>query len=86
MDPKIQRLLITAAFGIFAGWLGSFIVGSPRGGLIGLLIAGLLGSFVGSYLFPAMGWRMGLGRQLDIIVQSAIGAAIVLLIAKVFLA
>lgn len=86
MDPKVQRLLITAVFGIFVGWLGSFIVGSPRGGLIGLLIAGLLGSFVGSYLFQAMGWRLGFGRQVDTILESAIGAAIVLLIAKVFLA
>ena len=86
MDPKIQRLVVTAVFGIFAGWLGSFIVGSPRGGLIGYLIAGLLGSFVGSYLFQAMGWRIGLGSFLDNIVQAAVGAAIVLLIAKVFLA
>ncbi len=86
MDPQIQRLVVTAIFGILAGWLGSFVVGSPRGGLIGYLIAGVLGSFVGSYLFQAMGWRTGLGGFLDNIVQAAIGAAIVLLVAKIFLA
>ena len=86
MDPQIQRLLVTATFGILAGWLGSFVVGSPRGGLIGYLIAGVLGSFVGSYLFQAMGWKLGLGGFLDNILQAAIGAAIVLLVAKVFLA
>ena len=86
MDPQIQRLIVTALFGIFAGWLGSFAVGSPRGGLIGYMIAGILGSFVGSYLFQAMGWKPGFGSLVDNIVQAAVGAAIVLLIAKVFLA
>ena len=86
MDPQTQRLVVTAIFGILAGWLGSFVVGSPRGGLIGLLIAGIVGSFVGSYLFQAMGWRIGLGNFVDNILQAAVGAAIVLLVAKVFLA
>ena len=86
MNPQTRRLVITVLFGIFAGWLGSFVVGSPRGGLIGLFIAGMLGSFVGSYLFQAMGWKLGLGGIFDNIVQSAIGAAIVLVVAKVFLA
>lgn len=85
MDPKIQRLIITALFGILAGWLGSFIAGSPRGGLIGYLIAGVLGSFVGSYLFQAMNWRLGFGGVIDNIIEAAIGAAIVLLVAKIFL-
>lgn len=50
------------------------------------MIAGILGSFVGSYLFQAMGWKPGFGSLVDNIVQAAVGAAIVLLIAKVFLA
>ncbi len=85
MDAQTRRLVVTALFGIFAGWLGSFVVGSPRGGVIGYLIAGVLGSFVGSYLFQFMGWKLGLGAVLDNIVEAAIGAAIVLLIAKLFL-
>ena len=85
MDAQTRRLVVTALFGIFAGWLGSFVVGSPRGGVIGYLIAGVLGSFVGSYLFQFMGWKLCLGAVLDNIVEAAIGAAIVLLIAKLFL-
>ena len=50
---------------------------------MGYLIAGVIGGFVGSWLFNVMGWRLNLGNELvDWIVTSVIGAVIVVLLAK----
>jgi uncharacterized membrane protein YeaQ/YmgE (transglycosylase-associated protein family) len=81
-----QKLIIMAVMGIVAGWLASFVVGGVKGGLIGMLIAGLLGSFVGGFLLNAIGIKLGLGNVLlDQVIQSAIGAIVVILIARLFL-
>ncbi|MBV1695567.1 MAG: GlsB/YeaQ/YmgE family stress response membrane protein [Hyphomicrobiales bacterium] len=81
-----QQLLVTAVIGIVAGWLATFVVGTVKGGLVGLLIAGLVGSVVGSFLLNAAGVKIGLGHPVaNNIVQSAIGAAVVILVARLFL-
>jgi uncharacterized membrane protein YeaQ/YmgE (transglycosylase-associated protein family) len=81
-----QQLIVMAVIGIVAGWLGSLVVGGLRGGLIGMLIAGLLGSFVGGFLLNAIGLKLGVGNAIvDQIIQSAIGAIVVILIARLFL-
>ena len=80
-----QRLIIMAVIGIVAGWLGSLVVGGVRGGLIGLLIAGLIGSIVGGWLFNQLGVKL-LGNPLvDSIIQGAVGAIIVIVLARLLL-
>jgi len=87
MNMNTQQLVITAIVGIVAGWLASVVVGGPRG-LIGYLITGLIGAFVGNYVLNAVGWKPNLGNDIvDSIVTSAIGAIIVVILAKlIFLA
>ena len=87
MNMNTQQLIITAIVGIVAGWLASVVVGGPRG-LIGYLITGLIGAFVGNYVLNAVGWKPNLGNDIvDSIVTSAIGAIIVVILAKlIFLA
>ena len=81
-----QRLIIMAVLGIVAGWLGSLVVGGVKGGLIGYLIAGLVGSIVGGFLLNAIGLKLGVGNAMvDGIIQSAIGAVVVILLARLFL-
>ena len=53
----LQVLLI----GLAAGWLAALILGERRFGLLGYLVVGVAGSFVGSFLFrlagfAAQGW------------------------------
>jgi uncharacterized membrane protein YeaQ/YmgE (transglycosylase-associated protein family) len=79
-----QKLVIMAAIGIVAGWLASLLVGI-KGGLIGMLIAGLLGGIVGGLLFGAIGVRLTGNGIVDNIIQSAVGAIIVILLARMFL-
>ena len=48
MNMNTQQLIITAIVGIVAGWLASIFVGGPSS-LLGYLIIGLIGAFVGNY-------------------------------------
>lgn len=80
-----QQLIVMAVMGIVAGWLASWVVGI-KGGIIGMLIAGVAGSFVGGFLLKALGWKIGVGNAIvDNIIQSAIGAIVVILLARLFL-
>jgi uncharacterized membrane protein YeaQ/YmgE (transglycosylase-associated protein family) len=82
MTLNAQQLITWLVVGLIAGWLAKLIVGGPQG-LLGYLIAGLLGGIVGSWLFNALGWRLNLGNDIvESIITSAIGAAIVILLAK----
>jgi uncharacterized membrane protein YeaQ/YmgE (transglycosylase-associated protein family) len=81
----VQRLILTAVIGIVAGWLGSLVVGGVKGGIIGLLIAGLVGSVVGGWLLGTLGVRLTGNGLVDSVLQGAIGAIIVIILARMFL-
>ncbi|MEM6546737.1 MAG: GlsB/YeaQ/YmgE family stress response membrane protein [Pseudomonadota bacterium] len=79
MQPA--QIVVTIIAGIVAGWLASFVLGG--GGLIKYLIWGLLGSAVGGFLLPLVGIKLDLGHPLlTQIVTAAIGAVVVVLIAR----
>jgi uncharacterized membrane protein YeaQ/YmgE (transglycosylase-associated protein family) len=81
MNMNTQQLVIMAVVGIIAGWLASLVVGG--GGILRYLITGILGAFVGGWLFSAAGWKLNLGSEIvDQIVTSAIGAIILVLLAR----
>jgi uncharacterized membrane protein YeaQ/YmgE (transglycosylase-associated protein family) len=83
MNMNAQQLIIWAAIGIIAGWLASVVVGGG-GGLLRYLITGLLGAFVGGFVFSAGGWKLNLGNEwLEQVVVAAIGAIIVVIIARI---
>ncbi|QQR37821.1 GlsB/YeaQ/YmgE family stress response membrane protein [Devosia oryziradicis] len=76
-----RAILIFLGIGILAGFLASLVVGG--GGLITYLVSGVIGSFVGGYLFTAL--RIDLGIRNDVvrqIVTSTVGAIIVVLLAR----
>jgi len=76
-----RAILVFLGIGILAGWFASWIVGG--GGLITYLISGVIGSFVGGYLFTAL--RIDLGIRNDLvrqIVTSTVGAIIVVILAR----
>jgi uncharacterized membrane protein YeaQ/YmgE (transglycosylase-associated protein family) len=82
MTMNAQQIITWLVVGLIAGWLASLFVGGPSN-ILGYLLAGLIGGFVGSWLFNAMGWTLNLGNDIvEAIVTSAIGAIIVVLVAK----
>ncbi len=64
----VKAILIWVAIGIIAGWLASVVVGG--GGLIRYLVSGLIGAFVGGFLFKLAGinvmiWAMPTSMKLS---------------------
>jgi uncharacterized membrane protein YeaQ/YmgE (transglycosylase-associated protein family) len=85
MNMNAQQLIIMAVVGIVAGWLASLFVGGPSG-ILAYLITGIIGAFVGSWIFNAAGWKLNLGSDMiDWIVNSAIGASVVVILARIIL-
>jgi len=78
---ETKDIIIWIVIGLVAGWLASFIVGG--GGIVTYIVSGLLGSIVGGILVRVTGLNLRLGNPVvDQIVVSAIGAVIVVIIAR----
>ena len=81
MNTDTKALIVFLVIGLVAGFLASLVVGG--GGLLRYLISGVLGSFVGGFLFNAAGINLGISNKLvSQIVTSTIGAIVVVLIAR----
>lgn len=81
MNMNAQQLIIMAIVGIVAGWLASLVVGGS--GLIRYLITGIVGAFIGGWLFNVAGWKLNLGNEIaEQIVTAAVGAIILVLLAR----
>jgi uncharacterized membrane protein YeaQ/YmgE (transglycosylase-associated protein family) len=81
MDSQTRDILVFALIGIIAGYLASIVVGGD--GLIRYLITGVIGAFVGGYLFRALGIDLGIRNALvSQIITAAIGAIVVVLAAR----
>lgn len=86
MNNQAQSILIWIVIGLIAGWLASLVVGGA-GGLIGYLVAGLIGSVVGGWLAARLNWRLNLGNAfVEQLIISAVGAIIVLIVARIIIA
>lgn len=82
MKTDMQSLLIMAGIGIVAGFLASLIVGGG-GGLIWYLFVGLLGAFVGGFLFGSLKIDLGIQNALaSQVVTATIGAVVVIVLAR----
>jgi uncharacterized membrane protein YeaQ/YmgE (transglycosylase-associated protein family) len=80
-NDTLRSIIIFIVIGIIAGWLASILVGGS--GLLTYLIAGVIGSFVGGYLFSALKIRLPITNiWVAQIVTSTVGAIIVLLVAR----
>jgi uncharacterized membrane protein YeaQ/YmgE (transglycosylase-associated protein family) len=81
MRLSSEGLLVILFVGLIAGWLAGKIVRGTGFGIIGDIIVGIAGVFVASWLFPKLGVHLGTGLVREII-DSAIGAIILLLIVR----
>ncbi len=74
-DP--QSLIILLIVGAVAGWLAGTIVKGYGFGLVGNIVVGVVGAFIGGYLLPGY---LPLEGLLGSIVSATIGAVILLFI------
>jgi len=83
MSDQAKSIVAWVIIGLIAGWLASLVVGGG-GGLIGYIIAGLIGSFVGGFLAQKFNIKPNFGNAfLEQVVIAFVGAVIVLIIAHV---
>ena len=81
MHLSNQSLLVIIFVGIVAGWLAGRVMDGGGFGLIGDLLVGLVGAFIGDWLLPRLGIHLGVGIVAAII-NAFIGAVILLLILR----
>jgi uncharacterized membrane protein YeaQ/YmgE (transglycosylase-associated protein family) len=67
--------------GLVAGVLASFVVGGGFG-LLGDIVVGILGAFVGGWLFQQLGWSTPFGGLVGTIFVAFIGAIVLLLLLR----
>jgi uncharacterized membrane protein YeaQ/YmgE (transglycosylase-associated protein family) len=81
MNLSNESLVVILLVGIFAGWLAGQIVRGGGFGLIGDLIAGIIGAFIGDWLLPRLDIDLGVGT-VGFVINATIGAIVLLLIIR----
>ena len=74
-----ESLGVILVVGLIAGWLAGQIARGTGLGIIGDLVIGILGAYVGNWLLPRLGIYLGTGLVAAII-NATIGALVLLLI------
>ncbi len=77
-----HSLVAILLVGLVAGWLASKVVQGTGLGIIGDIIIGILGAFVGRWLFDHFHIRIGVNIWVDAILTAAAGAIVLLLILR----
>jgi uncharacterized membrane protein YeaQ/YmgE (transglycosylase-associated protein family) len=78
MPIDLQSLIILLIIGAIAGWLAGLVVKGYGFGLIGNIVVGVIGAFIGQWLFPSLGfWGADL---IGIIISATLGAIILLVV------
>ncbi len=81
MSIAAQGWVVFLLIGLVAGFLASLLVGG--GGLISCLVSGVIGAFVGGFLFNYFGISLGIENALVVeIIHATVGAIVVVLLAR----
>ena len=77
----IETILLWAVVGLIAGWLASMVVGGGYG-VIGDIIVGVVGAFVGGYLFRQLHLTVPFSGLPGTIFVAFIGAVVLLVVLR----
>lgn len=77
----LETILLWLVVGLIAGWLASAVVGGGYG-LVGDIIVGIVGAFLGGFLFRALDVGTPFGGLAGTIFVAFIGAIVLLLILR----
>jgi uncharacterized membrane protein YeaQ/YmgE (transglycosylase-associated protein family) len=78
---SLESLLVWIVVGLIAGWLASAVVGGGYG-LVGDIIVGVVGAFIGSWLLGALQLPVPFGGLPGTIFVAFIGAILLLLLLR----
>ena len=77
-----MSILTWIIVGLVAGVLASLVMGGTGYGLIGDIIIGIVGAFVGGWLFSKMGVNSPFGGLAGVIFTAFIGAVVLLFLLR----
>ena len=77
----METFLIWIAVGLVAGWLASVVVGGGYG-LVGDIVVGIVGSFLGGFVFRSLHLRTPFHGLAATIFVAFIGAVLLLLVLR----
>jgi uncharacterized membrane protein YeaQ/YmgE (transglycosylase-associated protein family) len=77
----VETILIWLVVGAVAGWLAGVIVKGGGFGLLGDIVVGIIGAFIGGWLLAKLGVHIGVG-VVATIASATIGAVVLLLILR----
>ena len=76
---EAQSIIIILLLGALAGWLGGFVFQGGGLGLLGNIVVGIIGGFIGYWLLPKLGVNINTGTPwLNYVLTAAIGAVVLL--------
>lgn len=76
-----QSLIVILLLGAIAGWLAGLVFQGGGLGLIGNIIVGIVGGFIGYWLLPKLGVNISTGTSwLNYVLTAAIGAIVLLVL------
>ena len=81
LTPNMRQILVFLGIGLVAGFLASVVMGGE--GLLRYLIVGVLGAFVGGYLFSALKITLPVRNAfVSQLITATVGAILVIVIAR----
>jgi uncharacterized membrane protein YeaQ/YmgE (transglycosylase-associated protein family) len=82
MEVALNDLLMWLIVGLVAGVLASLVMGGTGFGIIGDIIIGIVGAFVGGWLFRQLGASSPFGGLAGVIFVAFIGAVVLLFVLR----
>jgi uncharacterized membrane protein YeaQ/YmgE (transglycosylase-associated protein family) len=79
---SLETFLLWLVVGLIAGWLASAVVGGGFG-LVGDIVVGIVGAFIGGFIFRALGVGTPFGGLAGSIFVAFVGAVALLLCLRV---
>jgi uncharacterized membrane protein YeaQ/YmgE (transglycosylase-associated protein family) len=77
-----NSLIVVLVVGLVAGWLAAKIVQGTGLGVIGDIIIGVIGAFIGRWLFTYFHFRIGVNFWIDAILTATVGAVVLLVVIR----
>ncbi len=78
MPIDLMSVIVLLIIGAIAGWLAGTIVKGYGFGVVGNIVVGVIGAFIGQWLFPALGlWG---DELIGLIISATLGAIILLIV------
>jgi uncharacterized membrane protein YeaQ/YmgE (transglycosylase-associated protein family) len=78
---SIESILILVVVGVIAGWLAGRLVKGRGFGLVGNMLLGIVGAFLGGWLFAE--FRIVAPGIVGTVIAATVGASVVLLLTRI---